>query len=215
MYIMLCGCPPFKGRSEEEIYASIKRGHVKFHEKEWNYISTGAKSLVLDLLTFEPKERMTASEALKHRWLEKNAPDKPLDPKILENLKSFQTKSQLKTAIMTFMVNQLVQVGEMKELQETFRAFDIDNDGSLTEEELVQGYQQTFNYSMQEAIQEVRSILNIIDFNKTNKVDYTEFVVAATDHKKLLSKNRILNAFIMFDLVNNFKPPFFNFFKPF
>ena len=40
-----------------------------------------------------------------------------------------------------------------------------------------------------------------IDFNETEEIDFMEFVVAATDIDKLVSKKKMEQAFAMFDLV--------------
>lgn len=45
----------------------------------------------------------------------------------------------------------------------------------------------------------VTSIFEEVDSNKSGKVDFTEFVVAALNREKLLSKNKIEQAFRVFD----------------
>ena len=32
-FIILCGCPPFGGKTDEEIYESIKRGSFEFKQE--------------------------------------------------------------------------------------------------------------------------------------------------------------------------------------
>jgi calcium-dependent protein kinase len=201
MFIMLCGYPPFNGLTDEDIYAKIKKGEWNFNQKSWNLISEEAKSFISQMLKYEPDKRISATDALKNNWLVKFAPDKPLDPKILNNIREFAIKSSLKKAILTFIATQLSPFAEKNELERTFRAFDQNGDGKLTEEELVRGYQSVYAYSYTEALGEVQRILDMVDFNFSTNIDYTEFVVAAMDHEKLLSKERLMSAFEMFDLV--------------
>jgi len=39
MYIMLCGYPPFNGKSVAGIYKSVAKGKFNFPEKDWESIS--------------------------------------------------------------------------------------------------------------------------------------------------------------------------------
>lgn len=68
LYVMLAGKFPFYGDTDEKFMRRL-RGGVKFPEKEWAGISADAKALVRGLLDPSPASRLTASEALQHRWL--------------------------------------------------------------------------------------------------------------------------------------------------
>lgn len=54
MYILLCGTPPFYAEAAADIFKLIKKGTVKFAEKEWKEISIHAKNLIKGLLTLNP-----------------------------------------------------------------------------------------------------------------------------------------------------------------
>mmetsp|Transcript_13764 Transcript_13764/g.18789 ORF Transcript_13764/g.18789 Transcript_13764/m.18789 type:complete len:98 (+) Transcript_13764:1018-1311(+) len=45
----------------------------------------------------------------------------------------------------------------------------------------------------------VRTMLDAADINKDGKIDYTEFIAAAIDKKKLLSEENLRRAFDTFD----------------
>lgn len=68
LYVMLAGKFPFYGDTDEKFMRRL-RGGVKFPEKEWSGISADAKALVRGLLDPSPASRLTATEALQHRWL--------------------------------------------------------------------------------------------------------------------------------------------------
>lgn len=68
LYILLCGYPPFYGDDNNEILQMVARGVFDFDGEEWDDIDDGAKDLIRKLIT-RPERRMTASEALQHRWL--------------------------------------------------------------------------------------------------------------------------------------------------
>ncbi len=84
-YILLCGYVPFSGRCGNEecgwdrgencedcqiyLFEAIKEGHVEFHEKYWNNVSTSAKDLIRKLLVTDAEDRLTAVEVLQHPWI--------------------------------------------------------------------------------------------------------------------------------------------------
>ncbi len=68
LYILLCGYPPFYGDNNQEILQMVQRGHFEFDGEEWDAISADAKDLIKKLIT-RPETRLTASEALQHRWM--------------------------------------------------------------------------------------------------------------------------------------------------
>jgi len=69
VYILLCGFPPFYGDNDQQMFKKIKAGQYKFLAPYWDPISNDAKDFVKNLLIVDPKKRMTAAEALNHRWL--------------------------------------------------------------------------------------------------------------------------------------------------
>ena len=69
VYILLCGFPPFYGDNDAQMFKRIKAGQYKFLSPYWDPISADAKDFVKNLLVVDPRKRMTAAEALNHRWL--------------------------------------------------------------------------------------------------------------------------------------------------
>jgi calcium-dependent protein kinase len=69
LYILLCGYPPFNGINDEEIIKKVKRGKFSTDEEEWADISTDAIDLVSKLLDYNPDSRLSAKEALQHKWI--------------------------------------------------------------------------------------------------------------------------------------------------
>ena len=60
---MLCGHPPFNGKTETEIFSKFTRGVFNFSGKEWSGISKEAKNLIQKMLTKDVAKRLTAEEA--------------------------------------------------------------------------------------------------------------------------------------------------------
>jgi len=65
---MLSGYPPFGGETDEKIFKAILRGKYTFNDPVWESISSDAKSLITKMMTFNPKERISAEEALNDPW---------------------------------------------------------------------------------------------------------------------------------------------------
>jgi len=69
MYIILSGMPPFNGQSDQEIMKKVRIGKFSFSDPCWGQISDKAKDLITKLLTYDPDQRISAEDALKHNWI--------------------------------------------------------------------------------------------------------------------------------------------------
>ena len=99
MYVMLCGYPPFYGVTDAEIFASVKRAQFEFRSPEWDTISTAAKDLICGLLQKNPKTRLTADQALSHRWITMYEPKpKKITPSTLSATNSAHSSMALSAA---------------------------------------------------------------------------------------------------------------------
>lgn len=90
---------------------------------------------------------------------------------------------------------------EKDELLKTFKKLDLDQDGQLTPEELIIGY--TAMMGEEEAKKEVDRIFKSIDVNNTGAIDFSEFLLATMNHKKVLSEERLAQVFKIFDSDNS------------
>lgn len=59
---------PFEGLDSREILKQNKKGIVRFKSKYWSGISREANDLVRRLTNPNPEFRITAAEALQHKW---------------------------------------------------------------------------------------------------------------------------------------------------
>ena len=69
MYILLCGLPPFNGKTDKDIMNAVLRGKFPFSGDTWAHISKEAKDLISKMLTYNPKDIISALEAYNHLWL--------------------------------------------------------------------------------------------------------------------------------------------------
>ena len=69
IYILLGGYPPFIEQNQRELFRKIRKGNYEFHEEYWGSVSADAKDLISCLLTVQPAKRLSADQALKHKWM--------------------------------------------------------------------------------------------------------------------------------------------------
>ena len=63
-FIMLCGRPPFKGRSKDEIFVEITTKNINYTGEIWKKTSKEAKAFVKSMLMRDPKQRASAETLL-------------------------------------------------------------------------------------------------------------------------------------------------------
>lgn len=87
----------------------------------------------------------------------------------------------------------------MRELAKTFETLDTNNDGKISREELLVGFTATMGLVSAEL--EVERIMQMVDMDANGAIDYTEFIAATVNKNKLLTKERLKQAFDHFDNV--------------
>lgn len=73
LYAIICGCFPFKGANDTELYRKIQRGMYVIPE----FVQEGPKRLMRKLLQVDPSKRPTASDLLKDEWIETGLSEVP------------------------------------------------------------------------------------------------------------------------------------------
>lgn len=69
MYILLTGASPFKSKNEQETKRNILKKVLKYNEKPLKDISDEAKDLLKLMFNRNIHDRISAIDALQHRWL--------------------------------------------------------------------------------------------------------------------------------------------------
>ena len=204
-YILLCGFPPFNGENDDDILEAVQLGKYTFDIPEFRMISLLAKDLIRKMLTYDPKKRPSIEKCLNHEWFQKilfSKEEPKINQTVLKNLKNFTTKNKMQNSIYFFLVNHIASNDEKNELIKTFKALDINKDGVISKEELIEGFKK-IDTKLTDI--DIENIMKQIDNNKSNTIDYTEFVVAASNKNLLLSDKRIKTCFNMFDIDKNGK----------
>ena len=140
MYILLCGYPPFNGKTDREIMKAVKNAKLDFPPEEWDTVSKEAINMIKAILVKNPKKRPTAEQLYQNPWLKKFCGkvrvERKKAVKILNNLKTFNSSLKLQHATWVFLVSFLTTKEEKKDLLILFRALDTSGDGQLSAKEL-------------------------------------------------------------------------------
>jgi calcium-dependent protein kinase len=196
---------PFVVETEEQLNEAIQKGSFSLVGPEWSRVSDEAKSLVMRMLTIDPKKRISAEKALKNEWLNTENQQENFNLEQLRqtflNLQTFRAKFKLQKAVLIFMATQLISQEEKSELNAIFSSIDTSKDGRIARAELIKGCERVFGYALPE--EEIRKMMEAIDFDNSGYIDYSEFIIAAIDKNKLLSRDRLERAFTAFDKDGN------------
>ena len=206
LYIMLCGHPPFCGKKEEDIKEKIIHSPLQFLPKDFKKVSNEAINYVKQLLTYDPKKRPTAYEAIENKWLtnlikSEDEGDNILQAEVLDNLAKFTSAVTLQKATLSFIANQVSMNEEIKNLKEEFDKIDDNKDGMISREELIKCMETLHPH--EEAVKKANEIFEEIDFNNDGSINFSEFLTVNMKKEKICNEDILQKAFKLFDLDGN------------
>ena len=197
LYILLCGYPCFNGSTDEQIYKQIRKKKYSFPSPEWDAISDDAKNLIKKMLT-DAMDRISAEDILKEPWVLERAPNAKKGGVVQLNegqLKNYANSSKMRKAVLTYIASRLTQ-SEIDALNKNFQEIDNNNDGKLTLEEIKLAASKNKGINL-ELIEE---IFKSIDTDGSGSIEYTEFISASLDKSLYLQKEKLREAFNLFDV---------------
>ena len=187
LYLLLSGYYPFRGDTKDKILFNISKGQYTMVGPEWDHISNEGKDLIKDMLTYDYKNRISAADVLSHAWIKKFSQDNvdiQIERNVLENLRMFNAQHKVSQTVLTFLVSKLTTKSEMENLRDVFIKLDKEGNGKLNKEELIAGYKEVYgDLYIEEEVMD--NIMKQVDIKKDGKINYTEFIVATIDKKKL------------------------------
>jgi len=206
LYMLLSGIPPFDGDTEKKIFSKILEGHVNLKCEPFNSrISYEAKHLIKQLLERDPNKRISAKEALDHEWfvLQKSREllfsTNTLDLRTMfTTISEYKSDYKLQQVAIAFIVHNMTQTEEVKEIYSIYRTLDDNGDGRITKEELIKGMKM-YNKEKTNVEEEVEKIFKSIDTDKNGYLEFEEFVRVLIDKKKLLTDENLRFSFNFFD----------------
>jgi calcium/calmodulin-dependent protein kinase I len=102
-YVLLGGYAPFDEKEQKILFQKIVKGDYEFHEEYWDAVSDDAKDFIRCLLNVHPKKRLTATQALEHKWMTVSdcvLVEQDLAVSLI-GLKKFNAKRKFKAAVKT------------------------------------------------------------------------------------------------------------------
>ena len=205
MYLLLCGEPPFPGKTEKEIFERVKKGKFNFNHPNFKRVSNKCKDLICSLLRYYPNKRISASDALSHSFFTHQFnPDKILynnvDVSILMSLINGKEKKKFQIAILNYLTRNFIDKEEEKKLKEIFKYIDKNSNNYLKKSDIKKCL---IDNKFTVTDDEINHIFLMLDFNKNGIIEYNEFLMGLCDKKKLLSKDRLKFAFNAIDNEKN------------
>ena len=95
------------------------------------------------------------------------------------------------------MIQHFMSQKEAQELRDAFNALDVDGSGSLSKDELIEGYRMIYGDNFNEG--EVDALLNMADENEDGVISYSEWLMTAMSRQKILTHEKLEAAFQGFD----------------
>eukprot|EP00826_Nyctotherus_ovalis_P024728 TRINITY_DN1908_c0_g1_i3.p2 TRINITY_DN1908_c0_g1~~TRINITY_DN1908_c0_g1_i3.p2 ORF type:complete len:190 (+),score=55.30 TRINITY_DN1908_c0_g1_i3:1263-1832(+) len=181
---MLSGRPPFYSTSTREVLELIVKGSVTFSgsfwaigvEPVWKMMPSECVNLVRQMLTYDMKERITASKALRDPWLmsfQENSKviNKDSLVKVVKSWKNFRTQTKLQVAVLSYITSQHLPREEEARIRELFATFDKDQNGELTKEELMEVL-KLMHGDVKKLKKEVNEIFRNLDLDNNGTIGY-------------------------------------------
>jgi calcium-dependent protein kinase len=196
MYQLLTGIHPFYTPGvddENSVRFKISKRDAEFPVSYWSHISTDAKDLTRRLLVRDPNHRITAAQAIKHRWFKD--PLKPtlhgsnggsVTQSIFEGLREYSKSTRLKQALLRLLARELTEI-QTQDLRKKFLSLDKSGDGRITRDELVSGL-KAVGINPNE-------VETIMPPTGENSISYNIFLAALSERKVKYGKNQLREAF--------------------
>lgn len=134
-YMLLSSSMPFYGNSRKAVVKKILKGNFAFKARTWKYVSEEAKMFVKQCLTYDPKERPTADEALRMAWMQKDfevlAPELDHMDMVHAALQNFASYGTLKKLALMVIAHKSTSE-EIGFLRKLFTKYDTLKNGVIT-----------------------------------------------------------------------------------
>lgn len=200
LFSLLSNEMPFRATTKAKFRDILDTSRVEFSSAAWSEVSKEAISLVTSMLNVSPSDRPSAEQCLDHPWLkEKRVPlaSRKVIAGSLRNLLSFKCAMKQQMRILSIISMHVITQEEKLPLIEAFRTFDVDGDAKLSKEELAMAMRQILTEDRAEGA--AARVMQTLDLDNNGFLDFSEFIIAASDLSSLLSARSLKVAFDLFD----------------
>lgn len=197
-FSLLSGKMPFPGPKEQQLGAIVE-GRYTMSPCEWDHISDDAKNFVESLLKVDAFQRLTASQAMQHRWLSQGScassrRDVEANANVARALLDFSSSSRFRRACLTVMAWSLTQE-ERSKVSHYFLDIDMAKDGTLTLDEL----ETVMLGKLDISGVDVQEVFQMLDTRKSGRIHYTDFLAAMISINIPMHEGLLQAAFDRFD----------------
>ena len=202
-FLLLSGDPPFGGCGGPEslmtVRSNILRGYFAFEPEDiWANVSPLARDFIKTLLVTDPKNRPTAREAQKHKWLQewarrdvKRVEDNVLNPNVVKALVNFKEFSDMRKLLCEVLSFTLLP-DQIKDLRREFEKMDTDGSGEISLSALKQVLMTNAGAGSLGALteDEVTDIFDAMRVRKTEtRIHWHEFIAAGLSQCQVDDRN--------------------------
>mmetsp|Transcript_127018 Transcript_127018/g.270864 ORF Transcript_127018/g.270864 Transcript_127018/m.270864 type:complete len:510 (+) Transcript_127018:66-1595(+) len=203
LYMLVGGVPPFSGQDQEAILKSVKSHALWFDPIIWEPVSAEAQALIKNLCQRNVQRRLPAMQALSDPWLTQPRPTTSAQPEegsripkvYFEKLRAFSSLDRFKRSAVRLIAHRLDD-SYIQELTRVFQELDENQDGTLSLQEVTEGFKKTGSADMAAHMAE---IFESVDTNHNDRVDYTEFIAATVEQSLYHKEELCWEAFRVFD----------------
>lgn len=204
LFQILMGYPPFDGPTQPTIARKIMQGAYRINQNRWAKLSDPCKEFVLSLLALNAKKRLSAIEALDHKWLEARHGDaKTLDPEpvsqdVTRALANWGQATPAYKAVASMMAWSLPE--EKRDMvRNEFDKLDSDKSGSISIDEFKTGVSGKHN--MDDDVADWS--FNHLDSQGKGEIRYSEFLAANVGTSIHMNEDLLHCTFRRFDKDNS------------
>ena len=198
MYILLTGCPPFKGKDFSSTSKKILNG--EYDKSRLNKMCKACIDLIGKLLEKDIDKRLRADMALNYKWFDIykskeiriDIEDTAIIEKFIDNLKNFRKLNNIIEFILAYLIHNHPELEEINLATKIFERIDQKGNGKIKKEEFFEGLISFYKKDISK-----EDIDKIFENNKY--IDCERFIRAVIDKKIFLSENLLKFAFNHFD----------------
>eukprot|EP00826_Nyctotherus_ovalis_P035136 TRINITY_DN2989_c0_g1_i5.p1 TRINITY_DN2989_c0_g1~~TRINITY_DN2989_c0_g1_i5.p1 ORF type:complete len:469 (+),score=114.65 TRINITY_DN2989_c0_g1_i5:100-1506(+) len=198
MHLLLTGYLPVGGKTASEFCVKlIDYPGPRFTNEMWASISEEAKDLLRRMLDKNHLTRITAAEALEHRWFrQKPEAQKTVNLEIMEALRKYSESSQEKRKFLNVIVKGTSD-SELKNFQQDFLNLDKQKTGLITSKELHE-YLKEKGYEI--SVEKLEEFTKQVNDKGEPCINYTEFIAAAISTHQFLTDEKLEDIFKILDI---------------
>ena len=200
---MVTGIPPFYESDESALKNSILHGNYKGYSPDFDKnASKNLHQLMEKMILLNPTDRIDSDGLVLDPWINSaHQRFRQLSRSIVSaaynNMKSFRIGYQLQRMALMHMAKIYIEYKEKSFLKMIFDALDEEKDGEIELKEFVIQLNEKFDIHVTVPVME--GIMKQIDLDYDGKVQFTEFLIAACDKRKLFTTHNLQLCFEFID----------------